>query len=185
MFFPCHHSTFYRAQQKQEAMTLSSPVPMRLPSLLSKAWTGLITTIVEYIMSPIQLFLFFICLPSKAQALPFTFFFKSSDDAEVWVEGICHRCCSSFSFTRRICARCTAGLYKSRTHYSCHFRSDEGERKKLLANNQDWWPFFSDMSACLYCQWSWHHLSLLPAPWFKQESGTAKRLCRVNYFRRL
>lgn len=41
------------------------------------------------------------CLQSKAQTLPFAFFFKSSEDSDVWVEGVCHRRCSSFSFTKR------------------------------------------------------------------------------------
>ena len=77
-----------------------SPISMRLPSLPSKAWPGFITSITEYIMAPIQFFLSFICLPSKAQTLPFAFF-KSSEDSDVWVEGIRHRCCSSFSFAKR------------------------------------------------------------------------------------
>ena len=42
-----------------------------------------------------------ICLPRKAQTLPFAFFFKSSEASDVWVEDICHRCCSSFSFAKR------------------------------------------------------------------------------------
>lgn len=160
-----------------------SPISMRLPSLPSKAWPGFITSITEYIMSPTQSFLSFICLPSKAQTLPFAFF-KSLEDSVVWVEGICHRCCLSFSFAKRSVQGALLGCI-NHTPTSCHFRSDEGERNKLLANNQNWWLFFSDMSSCLYCQLSWHHLSLLPAPWVKQELVTAKGLCWVNYFRRL
>lgn len=185
MLFPCRHSTSHRAQQKQGLVNLSLTCHSIDEGSFSslKSWSRVHCHHCRPYVSIHFFPLCFIFLTSKDQPLLFTLFLKSSDDSDVWVEGICHRYCSSFSFKRRICAKCTAELYKSHTHQCCHIYSDEGERNKLLANRTDS-PFFSDMSACLYCQLSWNHLSLLPASWVKQESGTEKEFCQVNYFRK-
>lgn len=176
----------HRAQQKQEIMKLSLRRQRftEESSFLSKAWTESIPSTVEYIMFPIKVFLFFISLTSKDQTLPFTLAFKSSDDSKVWVEGICHRYCLSFSFKKRICERHTAEWYKSHPSTATTFSLiRERERNCWQTIRTD--GLFSDMSACLYCQLSGHYLSLLPAPWVKPESGTEKGLCQVNYSRKL